>query len=476
MFSLATRALPHRFQLILSSLLASDSLPFLEVLSQEQIQAVCERHEMPAGEETVYTPAVTLWGFLSQVLHHGPQRSCLAAVERIKIMLAHFGRTCCDGNSGPYCRARAKLPLGVVQDLAREVADAGEKCADEDWLWYGRPVDVFDGTTASMPDTEENQEEYPQQSVQKPGLGFPIARMVVVFSLATGMLRNMVVGPYQGKETGETALLRRLMTCLRRNSIVLADKLYSNFWTIAALVGQQVDIVTLHKASSQLDLSKAKRLGKDEYEITWERPDQPAWMDKATYAEMPRTLTLRILRAQIPQKGFRVKTLYIVTTLVDQNVYPHDAVVALYRQRWNAELNIRSVKTALGMDDLRCRTPEMVEKEIWTCMLAYNLIRGKLLQAAKEYGRRPLALSFTFGLQTMAAHWGCAVLMSPEVRAALDLANRRAMAKRRVGNRPDRVEPRAIKRRPKPHRLLNMTRAAARKLLLAGVELYKKQR
>lgn len=476
MFFSGTRALPYRFQLFLSTLLASPSFPFSDVLSQEQIQAVCDRHEMPEGEEKVYTPAVTLWGFLSQVLYRKEQRSCLAAVARIKTMLVAVGRTCCGANSGAYCRARGRLPLGVVQDLTRDVADAGEKCTEDAWLWYGRSVDLLDGSTAGMPDTEENQGEYPQQSVQEPGLGFPIARLVVVFSLATGMLRDMALGPYQGKETGETALLRQLMHCLRRTSIVLADKLYSNFWTIAAMLSQEVDIVTLLKDPKHLDLSQAKQLGKDDYEITWERPDRPTWMDKATYLRLPKTLTLRLVRAKVHQAGFRVKTLYVVTTLLDPRVYPHDDIVALYRQRWHVELNIRSLKVPLGLDDLRCLTPEMVEKEIWTCFLAYNLIRAKLLQAAKEHGRRPISLSFTFGLQTLAAHWDIAILISAEFRAELDRQNLKDMSNRRVGNRPDRIEPRAIKRRPKPHRLLNMTRAAARKLLRAGVELYKKQR
>jgi hypothetical protein len=327
-----------------------------------------------------------------------------------------------------------------------------------------------------MPDTKENQEKYPQQSVQQKGLGFPLARCVAILSLATGMLRGLALGAYQGKETGETSLLRSMMDKLRPGTIALLDKLFSNYWTICDFVQRHVDVVTLHNAARKLDLSQARRLGKNDYLLSWAIPCRPDWMDEATYARIPKTLTLRVIQAQIAQRGFRVQSLTIITTLIDAETYPRADIVALYRQRWHVELDIRAIKVNMGMEDLRCRTPEMVEKEIWTCLLAYNLIRLKLLQAAKEKDVLPITLSFTFGLQTVAAGWMIGIVLNRETRKEMSVAELKSMSKRRVGNRPDRIEPRAIKRRPKPMKLLTMPRAEARALLLSGIDPYQKQR
>jgi len=470
------RSLPYRFQLILASLQLSDSLPFSDVLSQEQIQSVCEKHNVSFENKDVYTPAVTLWGFLSQVIHKDEHRSCLAAVLRIGKLLITFSRTCCMDNCGAYCRARGELPQGVIEDLTTGVADSCEQECPADWLWYDRHVQLVDGTTVTMPDTKENQEKYPQQSVQQKGLGFPLARCLAILSLATGMLRGLALGAYQGKETGETSLLRSMMDKFSPGTIALLDKLFSNYWTICDFVQRHVDVVTLHNAARKLDLSQARRLGKNDYLLSWAIPCRPDWMDEETYALIPKTLTLRVIQAQITQRGFRVQSLTIITTLTDAETYPRADIVALYRQRWHVELDIRAIKVNMGMEDLRCRTPEMVEKEIWTCLLAYNLIRLKLLQAAKEKDVLPITLSFTFGLQTVAAGWMIGIVLNRETRKEMSVAELKSMSKRRVGNRPNRIEPRAIKRRPKPMRLLTMPRDEARALLLSGIDPYQKQR
>lgn len=480
MFFSGAHTLPYRFQLTLDSVQQSDSLPFTDTLSQDQIQAVCVRHNVPIrdNEDQIYDPSTTLWGFLSQVIHRKEQRACLAAVIRIgKMLLVLCGRSICMNNSGAYCRARKELPTGVVVDLTKELAaDCSEGCP-KDWLWFGRQIECLDGTTVTMPDTAANQEAYPQLPGQKEGLGFPIARLVAVFSLATGMLKNLAMGPYQGKQTGETALLRTIMDGFRANSIVLMDKLFSNYWTIADFLARQVDVVTLHHASRTLDLSNATRLGPNDCVITWFRPGRPKWMDQAIYELIPKTLVLRIIQGQICKPGFRVQTVTIVTTLLNATKYRSDDVISLYRQRWNVELNIRAIKVQMGMDDLRCQTPDMVQKEIWTCMLAYNLIRLKLLQAAQKKGVPPLSLSFTYGLQTVVADWMLVFAVSPELQERLYEADLKGIGKRQVGNRPDRIEPRAVKRRPKPTPLLTMPRAEARSLQIAtGVDPFKKQK
>ena len=473
------RSLPHRFHLLLSSFQQNDNLSFSDVLTQEQIQSVCDQHDVaPGDEDQVFTPSITIWGFLSQVIHKEDLRSCLAAVARIGVMLMAFGRPRCAQNNGPYCRARCRLPVAVFKQLTMDVAASCEAQALEDWLWMRRHVKLIDGTTITMPDTEENQEAFPQQSCQEEGLGFPIARLVVVISLATAMVGGMSMGPYEGKETGELALLRELLDRFEPGDVALADKLYCSYFMIALLLEKGVDLVTLLHSSRDADaeVRRGKRLGKGDYLMTWHRPDRPDWMDKETYARMPEQLDLRLVQVKIPERGFRPKSLNIVTTLTDPNQYRADDLSDLYRERWNVELDIRSIKCAIGMNDLRCLSPEMVRKEMWACLLAYNLIRQKMLQSAKEQEQLPRRSSFTNALQVVAAAWMVMPLLDRTTQDCLMKMELVSIASQTVGNRPGRVEPRAVKKRPKAYRLLTMMREKAQALLRRGIDPYKKQK
>ncbi len=470
------RSLPQRFCLLLSSLQQSDSLPFSDALTQEQIQAVCDEHEVSHEDEDVFTPSIVLWGFLSQVIHKEEARSCLAAVARIGVLLVAFGRPRCAQNSGPYCRARCKFPVAVVEQLTVDVAWRCEAQVSHDWLWKERHVKLVDGTSVTMPDTEDNQEAYPQQSCQKEGLGFPIARMVVLLSLATAMVSGMAMGPFSGKETGELALLRQLLDQFDAGDIALADKLYCSYFMIALLVDHKIDLVSLLHQSRKVDMRCGKRLGKGDYLITWQRPDRPSWMDKEFYALMPKSLQLRLIHVNINEPGFRTQSLEIVTTLTDAEQYRSDEIAELYRRRWLVELDIRAIKVTMGMDQLRCLTPEMVRKEVWTCLLAYNLIRQKMLQAAIEKDISPRSMSFTNALQILAAGWMVMPLLDQNTQQTLIQFELGSIASKIVGNRPGRVEPRAVKRRPKAYRLLTMLREKARQLLRKGIDPYKKQK
>ena len=465
--------------MLLSSCQQSDSLSFSDALTQQQIQAVCEQHDVLHDDDAeVFTPSVVIWGFLSQVIHKKELRACLAAVARIGVMLIVCGRPRCARNNGPYCRARCRLPVAVFEQLTLDLASRCEAQLPEEWLWKGRHVKLIDGTTVTMPDTEENQEAFPQQSCQKEGLGFPIARMVVVLSLATAMVSGMAMGPFQGKETGELARLRELLDRFEAGDIALADKLYCAYFMIALLLERKVDLVTLlHQArDANAEIRGGKRLGKGDYLITWHRPDRPPWMDEETYARMPEQLELRLIRVKITEPGFRSKSLDMVTTLTDPEQYGVDDLSTLYRQRWEVELDIRSIKVTMGMDELRCKTPEMVRKEIWACLLAYNLIRQKMLQSAKEEELLPRKLSFANGLQTLAAGWMVMPLLDRNTQGCLVEMELVSIASQTVGNRPGRVEPRAVKKRPKAYRLLTMMRSKAQSLLGRGIDPYKKQK
>jgi hypothetical protein len=424
------RTLTHRFRLILSSFLQSDGLPFGDTLSEGEVERAFNEENVPLwssdedeDEDIVYTPAVTLWAFLSQMLHRGEHRSCVAAVSRVVVLLVALGREPCSSNTGAYCRARAKLPEKVLRRLTLHMAAGCEQEAPSQWLWHGRHVKLVDGTTVSMPDTDANQAEYPQQTSQEEGLGFPIVRMVLLFSLATGMLCDMAMGPYQGKETGEPALFRELLDQLVEGDIVLADRFYCSYFMIALLMALGVDfVVRLHQARTA-DFRRGRHLGKADH---------------------------------------------VVTSLCDAEEYASEEIAELYRSRWLVELDIRAVKITLDMDVLRCKTPEMVRRELWTHLLAYNLIRRTILQSAQASGLSPRELSFTAAMQAIAASWAIAALDDSRTLTLLVDAHLANLAGHRVGHRPNRVEPRAVKRRPKPHRLLTKPRAEARAELLAN--------
>ena len=463
----------YNFRFTQRSFLQHDGLPFADVLSDEAIQQVAEDVGLPpvdedANDGVVYTTPVTLWAFLSQVLHRNEQRSCLAAVARVIVLCIALGREPCSDNTGAYCRARARLPLALIQGLAYQIAERAEAQVPEDWLWKHKHVHLIDGTTVSTPDTGTLQAQYPQPTAQKPGLGFPLVRMVVLISLATAMVSGMAMGPYAGKETGETALFRQLFDRLKPGNVVLADRYFCSYFMIALLRALGVDVVMrLHQGRS-CDFRRGLRLGHGDHVVSWARPARPAWMDQATYDLMPESIDVREIHVQVSQRGFRVESLVVVTTLLDPDRYTIDDIAELYHRRWLIELDIRSLKITLGMDVLRCKTPAMVAKEIWTCLLAYNLIRQSMLQAAFLAELSPRQISFTAAMQKVAASWTTILVCDEERAGTMIDVHLRHLATHIIGDRPDRVEPRAIKRRPKPHRLLTVPRPQARAALLNG--------
>jgi len=282
------------------------------------------------------------------------------------------------------------------------------------------------------------------------------------------MLTGMAVGPYAGKETGESALLRSLLGRFKRGDILLADRYYCSYFMIALLQERGIDLVVRLHQRRPVDFRRGRRLGKDDQVITWDRPQRPPWMDEQTYDRIPPSIEVRAIRVRVRQPGYRVDSFVAVTSLTDAKEYPKEDIASLYQCRWLAELDIRAIKTTMGVDILRCKTPEMVRKEMWTCLLAYNLIRRAMLQSAQEAGVSPRTLSFTAAVQTIGASWLVMVLGDDTLSSRLVDAALATLAVHVVGNRPGRVEPRAIKRRPKEHALLTKPRAEARAELLKG--------
>jgi Transposase DDE domain len=445
------------------SLQESDVLPFHDVLDADMVKSALDEEGVTFNER-IYTPLVTLCVFLSQMLD--PDHSCRAAVARLIVWLAINGRKPCSPETGSYCDARQRLPLGVVVRLVRRTAAETDAGANDGWLWKRRPVSLVDGSTSSMPDTLKNQQAFPQSETQGIGLGFPLVRLVAIISLATGVVRDLALGPYKGKETGETALLRTLLDNLEAGEILLGDRYFASFFMLAGLRQRDIDALFRMHQRRNFDFRRGQRLGVEDHVVTWDKPQRPEWMDEQTYAQIPSELKVRELRIMIDQPGFRVDELVLVTTMLDAAEYTKEELADLFLQRWNIELDLRSIKCVMQMDVLRCKTPEMVEKEIWMHLLAYNLIRGVMAKAAAVHDKQPRLLSFKGALQTMTAFQDALRRAGPSDREVLVREMLRAIAHHRVGDRFGRVEPRANKRRPKPQRFLMEPRSEARKRLM----------
>jgi putative transposase len=369
-------AWPHgcpSFEQALGPFLLDEGLPFASVLPAAVVEQafVDEGVHFGTRENTVFTPTVTLWAWLSQVLEK--DKSCRGAVTRVLSLRVADGHAPCSEDTAAYCRARAKLPAAVLERLTMAAGHHLETLVPEDWLWHGRHVTLVDGSTLTMPDTPENQEAYPQLSSQEEGAGSPILRMVVLLSLATASLLDMAVAPYEGKETGETALLRKLLANRIPGEILLADRYYCSYWLVALAQAHGLDVVFRLHQRRHYDFRRGQRLGEDDHVVTWHKPQRPKWMDADTYAAIPLTLTVRELRIATETPGCRTKEIVVATTLLDASEYATDDVGDLYQERWHVEPDIRTIKQSLHMDHLRCQSPFMVEKEMWVCQFSFRI-------------------------------------------------------------------------------------------------------
>lgn len=437
-------------------------LPFSEVLSVEMISRLLREYGVSCVE-CVYTPLVTLWVFLSQVI--SADQSCRAAVARLVAHRSANGQRSCSSRTGAYCTARKRLPEGVLAQLARETAAGLDRQAAPRWLWNGREVYIFDGSTISMPDTPANQAAYPQPRSQQPGVGFPLARIAVVFSLACGAALDLAICRFRGKGQSELGLLRQLWHLFAPGSVMLADAYLCSYFEIALLRQREVDVVCKIHGARSCDFRRGRRLGYDDHLVEWRKPRKPDWMDQKTYAALPETMTVREVRVRVSRPGFRTREFVVVTSLLEAEEVPKEDLAELYRARWHAELDLRSLKETMQMDVLRGKTPEMVRKEIWAHLLAYNLIRTVMAQAALQYDLPPRMISFKGAMQTLQAFHPLLRTTAGDQLLTLYHDLLAALAEHRVGNRPDRYEPRARKRRPKAYPLLRQPRSIARKQL-----------
>jgi len=441
------------------------TLPFKDFISSGHLQLELLKH-FPNYRERIYSPVTTLLAFLAQVLC--ADQSCQQAVACINSERIVHGLEPASSDTGAYCKARSRLPEEFLHALVKKSGDELESHSPVEWLWKGRHVKLVDGSTLSMPDTSENQAEYPQQKNQKPGLGFPLARIVAILSLATGAVIDLAVGPYQGKFSGEHSLLRTLLNCLNPGDVVLADAYYCSFFLIATLNRMGIDIVCRIHGARKRDFRRGKRLGTGDHIVIYERPKRPSWMNEETYRSFPETIEVRESKVTIERSGFRTYSLVVVSTLTDVGTTSKADLAELYLRRWNAELDLRNIKITMQMEILNCKSPAMARKEIWAYLLAYNMIRKIIANSALKHRINPRSISFKGSIQILNAY-RCAwiynsVLSGPDVyQQILD-----AIAQLKIMNRPNRVEPRAEKRRPRQQPMLMVPRETARQRILQG--------
>ena len=437
-------------------------LPFSKVLSHSHIESLLKDLNC-TYRDRLYTPSVTLWMFLSQVLDD--DHTCRGTVGRLLAYRKARGLSSCSTETTSYCQARIRLPEELVVRLARDTGRELMENAPDSWRWHNRKVKIVDGTTCSMPDTPENTQAFGKPSNQKGDCGFPVARVLLVFCLVTGGLQEMAIGPYSGKRTGELSLFRSLMNTFEKDDIALADRLFCTFFDIARLKKQDVDVVFRLHAHRSVDFRCGQRLGRDDHVVTWHKPTKrPDWLTEVEFNELPKELKVREVRVRVAIPGFRVQTLVVVTTLLDPVEYPKQELAALYRQRWHGEVDLRSLKSTLQMDVLRCRTPEMVRKEIWMHTLAANLLRSAMCAAAVEHKLTPRQISFRGTQQMLKSFYN---LLTTSYGAKLELHCETmisTLSQHIVGDRPNRYEPRKRKRQAKPYPPLKRSRDEERKL------------
>jgi hypothetical protein len=456
----------HQFRQQLSG---NNQQAIRQFLPVEQVRRAVEEEKV-TFRFCLFTPLVTIWTFLGQVL--SSDGSCREAVAKLAAFIATDAAAATadpddnDPDTGPYCKARQRLPQAVVARLAKEAGQALHRRHPAGQILGGRIVKVVDGTTCSMPDTEGNQEVWPQPPTQKPGLGFPLMRLVALMSLNCAAVLDVAMGPYKGKETGETALFRTLLDGLENGDILLADRYYASYWMIALLSARGVDSLFRQHQLRKIDFRLGRYLGPDDHAITMEKPAQkPQWMDEKTYEQMPATLTVREVRMRVCQRGFRIRSLVLVTTLLDAQLYNRQELARAFRLRWHVELDLRAIKQTMNMSVLRCKSPDMVRKEVWMHLLAYNLIRTLIVEAAEQEEIEPREVSFAGAVQAVNAFAPVLALADGADLPRLWQVLLRVVARSRVGDRPDRYEPRAVKRRPKAYKLLTVPRDEAKKRL-----------
>lgn len=445
----------------------ADKVALLHQKSFKQIGEVFEKFipkallkpekEGNLSRRRLFSKENTFWAFFSQILD--ADGGCKEVIRKLQSYASLKGCAFPSSSTASYCTARKKLGIQTLVDIFDHTARQQERTAKTGRL-NNRRVIVVDGTGVSMPDTAENQEVWPQSAGQKPGCGFPTARICACFSLASGALLSYAIG---NKKSHELPLFRQQLETLKPGDIFLGDKGFCSYFDIARLLERGIDsVVTLARRAPVRAASCLKKLGTDDLLITWPRPvyNKSLSYSKEEWNRLPKQLTLRQIKVTVPYPGFRVQHFYIITSLLDAIEYPATELADLYFQRWDVELFFRDIKTTMGMDVLRCQTPEMIRKEILMHFIAYNCIRQLMSEAAREADLATRKISFKGSLQAL-RNWEphlnqAKVSRAERLRLMSDLYE--AITDTPIRQRPGRTEPRCRKRRPKNYELMTAPR------------------
>lgn len=429
-----TGATLHQFELLFS--------PWMEPWRLAQQEAGAHSRDRRWNLRLVF------WTFLWQVAQAGA--SCREAIRQAQAHCLALGRRQPPDTTSPFCQARSALPVERLRQIHQAVVAEAQRGIRRGDLWCGRNVIVPDGSSVTAPDSPENQKAYPQQSVQKPGCGFPIIRLVALLSLATGLLVQWSSGPWR---QSELALLQTLWDCLKAGDVLLADRGFCNWGLLAQCLHRKIDVVFRVKGSARRDFRRGKRLSRHERLVQWRKPRKPAQtLSPQIWAALPEILTLRLVRCQIDIPGFRTHQVILVTTLLDSGLFPPEQLGQLYYRRWAMELTLRHLKTTLEMEHLSCLTPANLERELHLHFLVHNLVRRLMLEAARRH-RVPLERVSFAGALAVARRYAEVMLRAKnqKIRRLLEEEMDRVLADDLVPERPGRREARAVKRRPKPY-------------------------
>lgn len=434
--------------------LRQQSLSELDSLLQPLLPPglLAQADEGPNSRERIFSVRRTFFGFLYQVLK--PDCPCREIVRQIQALFVLQEQGKVDEGNSAYCQARKRLPLPLLQRLRVAIASVGKRTAE---LWHGLHPKVMDATTVSLSDTPQNQVTYPQSGSQKPGCGFPLMKLVGVFSLNTGMLLHYAKG---NKHDHDLRLWRRLLGQFQSRDLAIADRGFCSVVVLALLLGRRVhSLMRLHH-SRPADLRRGKRLGKNDRLFAWPKPNQkPRWLPRSQWKKLPAEVPVRVLRFNLGRQGYRTKKVTLVTTLLDPVSYPAQELAELYLRRWSIELWLRDIKTSMGMESLRCKTPPMIHKELEMFLIAYNFIRSLMLEAACTHALALRRLSFK-GTVDSVRQFSLAIAQARSKRKANQLRHRllEVIARDPLPHRPGRSEPRAIKRRPKTYSRISRPR------------------
>lgn len=408
----------------------------------------------PNSRDSIYTQWRTFWCFLWQCLHVGT--SGREVVRQLQALLELRGGEPISPEDGAYCIARQRLPETMFTQALHATAAACDQVASAAGFLGGRPVKLVDGTILTAPDTAQNQDTYPQVSTMKKGCSFPIMRVVAIFSLLSGAIWAAGCGSYY---VSEFRLFYDLLAHLAKGDIVIADRGFGNYPMLVLLHSMNIDLIA--RSSRRIDgRRRRKRLGKNDWLVIWKKsPNRSAVIPKDQFDGFPAKLTVRIVRGSLHQKGFRVRQITVVTTLLDPQKYPAADILRAYLRRWRMEMCLDDIKTTLGMAMLSCKSPAMLRKEMFMHLIAHNLIRYTMACAAAQHGADLERLSFK-GTVDALRQFTHAMAQARSKKKRRDLWDYllRILVSDLVPDRPGRVEPRAIKRRSKKYDRLNVPR------------------